>query len=86
MSKKTDPAIIIEIVSKRAKVDSETVDKDSMFADDLGLDSLEVMDIFMDLESKLALPYDSLDYEELDSVGDVVRKVQSLKKEMGVPA
>jgi acyl carrier protein len=68
---------IIQIVSDKSGVDTSEINLNSSLADDLGLDSLDVLEIIMQMENVFNC---SLREEDLDSEQTVQSLVDLLKK------
>ena len=65
-----------DIISEHSGVDSDNVTDEASLRTDLGLDSLEVVEVTMAIEEAFEV---SLEDEEMDSihtVGDMIRKIQ----------
>ncbi|MFC4322587.1 acyl carrier protein [Litchfieldia salsa] len=66
-------AIIIE----RLSVGEEKVIETASFKDDLGADSLDVVELVMEIEDEFDIEIDDEEAEKFITVGDVVTYVQS---------
>ena len=67
-----------EMIAEQFTVDPESVTMDTSFVDDLGADSLDIVELTMALEEEFDLP--EMDDEELKglvTVGDVVKFITS---------
>ncbi|KOP29684.1 acyl carrier protein [Exiguobacterium acetylicum] len=64
------------IAEKLGKEQSE-ITLDKSFKDDLGADSLEVMELVMDLEDKFEITIEDEQAENLKTVGDVVSYIET---------
>jgi len=60
------------IVVDRLGVKEEQVTKEATFKDDLGADSLDVVELIMELEDEFDLEISDEDAEKINTVGDVV--------------
>jgi acyl carrier protein len=69
---------LIEIIAKRLKIDPSLITLDSRFVEDLGADSLAVMDIVIKIEEKFGL--DEIPDEELEKMKRVRDAVEYIKK------
>lgn len=67
---------IAKIVSERLGVDESEVKKDATFKDDLGADSLDVVELVMELEDEFDLEISDEDAEKIGTVGDVVEYIE----------
>lgn len=74
-------ATVIERVTKvvvdRLGVDESEVKLEASFRDDLGADSLDVVELVMELEEEFDLQIDDEDAEKIATVGDAVNFIQS---------
>ncbi len=69
-------AVIVEQLS----VNADEVKLESKFVDDLGADSLDVVELVMELESKFDVEIPDEEAEKISTVKDVVDYIQSHKK------
>ena len=67
-----------KIVAKSLGVDESTITKASSFQEDLGADSLDLMDMVMALEDEYNVEIPTDDLEQLVTVGDVVKYIEKL--------
>ncbi len=63
------------IVVEQLKVDAETVKPEASFADDLGADSLDIVQLVMALEEKFKISIPDEDAEKIRTVGEAVSYV-----------
>lgn len=66
-----------EIIVKELGVNEEQVTLDAKFVEDLGADSLDIVELVMAFEEAFGIEVPDDDAEKLISVGDVVTYVQS---------
>lgn len=69
---------VAQVVSDRLGLDVEEVKLESSFRDDLGADSLDVVELVMELEDEFDIEIGDDEAEKLQTVGDVVKYVDSL--------
>ena len=69
---------IKSIVAEQLGVDEDQVTKDASFIDDLGADSLDIVDLIMNLEETFNIEIPDSDAEKVATVGDVVDYIKNL--------
>lgn len=60
------------IIADQLGVDEEEITMESSFVDDLGADSLDIVELIMALESEFDIEFPDEDAEKVVTVGDVV--------------
>ncbi|GGJ21621.1 MULTISPECIES: acyl carrier protein [Paenibacillus] len=65
------------IVIDRLGADEADIKLESSFKDDLGADSLDVVELVMELEEEFDLEISDEDAEKITTVGEVVNYIQS---------
>jgi acyl carrier protein len=68
-----------EIVASKLSVDPGDVSESSSFIDDLGADSLDLMDLVMAIEEKYKIDFANEETDQFRTVGDVVAAIERLK-------
>ena len=68
-----------EIIVKELKVDAEKVTEDARLKDDLGADSLDAVEIVMDIEDAFGIEIDDSEAENVATVGDLVKAIEQLQ-------
>lgn len=68
------------IIVEQLNVDAEAVTADASFVDDLGADSLDIVELVMTMEEEFDLEIPDEDAEKIKSVGDVIKYVQGHSK------
>ena len=63
---------IREILEEELNIDPEDVNEDSDFRDDLGIDSLDLFELVMNLENEYGVEFPAEELETLRTVGDVI--------------
>lgn len=63
---------IKSIIADQLGVDEEEITMESSFIDDLGADSLDIVELIMALESEFDIEFPDEDAEKVVTVGDVV--------------
>ncbi len=61
-----------EIIASQLNVNEGEVTESASFKDDLGADSLDLFELVMALEEEYSIEIPMDDYEELDTVADVI--------------
>lgn len=67
---------ITKILCDQLDLDEEQVTEDSEIIDDLGADSLDIVDLVMTLEEEFDTEIPDEDIEGLKTVGDIVKYVE----------
>lgn len=65
-----------EIIADKLSVNVDEVTLESSFIDDLGADSLDIVELIMALEDELDMEIPDEDVENFKTVGDVVNYVK----------
>ena len=66
-----------KIIVERLGVDEAEVTLEASFKDDLGADSLDVVELVMELEDEFGLEISDEDAEKISTVGEVISYIQS---------
>ncbi|MCX0392882.1 acyl carrier protein [Clostridium perfringens] len=64
-----------EIIADKLSVNEEEITMESTFIDDLGADSLDIVELIMALEEELEMEIPDEDAEGFKTVGDVVEYI-----------
>jgi acyl carrier protein len=65
-----------EIIVQELSVPEEKVKESSTFESDLRADSLDVVELVMELEEKFEIEIPEEDFEQIRTVGDLVRYIE----------
>ena len=65
------------IINEQLGVNENEITMDSNFLEDLGADSLELVDLIMAFESEFDLEVPEEDIEEIETVGDAVAYIRN---------
>ncbi len=65
------------ILADQLKVEEDTINADTDIQDDLGADSLDVVDLIMSLEDEFEIEVPDEDIEKLRTVGALVSYIES---------
>ena len=68
-----------ELVAKKLSVDISQVTPEAKFTDDLGADSLDLVELIMELEEHFEIEISDEDSQNFQTVSDVAAYVQSKK-------
>lgn len=69
-----------EVIMEQLDVEEEKVKMEASFIDDFGADSLDIVEVIMNLEEKFGLEIEDEDAEKLSTVEDVVKYIESRKQ------
>ena len=67
---------IVDILSKQFDVEEDTITLDTNIADDLGADSLDVVDMLMSLEDEFDVEIPDEEIERIRTVGELVAYIE----------
>lgn len=67
------------ILVDQLDVEDESITMDSLIADDLGADSLDVVDMVMSLEEEFDVEIPDDEIETMKTVGDIVKFIEAKK-------
>jgi len=70
---------VTKIIVDRLGVDESQVTLEASFKDDLGADSLDVVELVMELEDEFDMEISDDDAEKISTVGDAVNYINSSK-------
>jgi acyl carrier protein len=76
MSDKSIEDKVKEIIVEQLSVNPEQVTPEAKFIEDLGADSLDVVELVMAFEEHFSIEVPDEDAEKLTSVGDVLRYIE----------
>ncbi len=65
------------VIVDQLSVDAEEVTMEASFVDDLGADSLDVVELIMGLETEFDIEIPDEDAEKIGTVGDAVEYIKS---------
>ena len=66
-----------EIIAKELDVDPKQLTPDAKFIEDLGADSLDIVELVMELEEEFGLDIPDEDADKLKTVGDAMNYLKS---------
>jgi len=67
---------IREIISEQLGIDKEEITLDTSIYDDLGADSLDLVELIMAFEQEFDLEIDDDDVEKIKTIGDAVNYIK----------
>ena len=73
-----DFSIIQEVVADVLQIDLEEVTLEKNFAQDLGANSLDRVEIVMNLEDRLNIAIPDEDLEKIETVADAVKAIEAI--------
>lgn len=65
-----------EIIADVLNIDAEEISEDTTFKDDLGADSLDILQIIMGIEEAFYIEIDNEEAESIVTVGDAVEQIK----------
>jgi len=68
---------IKDIISDQLGIDADEISMDSSFIDDLGADSLDIVELIMALEGEFDMEIPDEEAEKIATVGDVVEYIKA---------
>jgi acyl carrier protein len=68
------------IIAERLSIDESKITMESSFIEDLGADSLDTVELIMQLEEAFDMQIPDEDAEKLTTVGDAIKYIESHKK------
>jgi acyl carrier protein len=69
---------IKEIIVDQMGVDPDKVTEDASFIEDLGADSLDIVELIMTFEEEFDMEMSDEDAEKITTVGDVIKYIKDL--------
>jgi acyl carrier protein len=66
-----------EVIAEQLNVDPDEVHEDSSFVDDLGADSLDLVELVMALEDNFDMKIPDEDVEAIKTVGDAISYIEA---------
>ena len=76
MSKSTED-IVRDIVIDHLGIEASQVTKDAHFANDLGADSLDIVEVIMDIEKNFDIKIPDKDAESISTVGEAISYIET---------
>ncbi len=66
-----------DVIADQLSIETDKIEMDSTFIDDLGADSLDVVELIMSLEEEFDMEIPDEEAEKIDTVGDVVNYINA---------
>ncbi len=66
-----------EVVAEQLNVNADDVKEESKFVEDLGADSLDVVELIMELEEKFDIEIPDSEAENIATVGDAIKYIET---------
>lgn len=79
MAEPTTYEQVATLIVDRFGVEESSVTPEMSFTDDLGADSLDVVELVMELEDNFGIQISDDDVEDIKSVGDIVKYIDDNK-------
>lgn len=70
-----------EVVSTQLGIKPEQITAESFFLDDLGADSLDLVELTLALEERFGIEIPDEDGEKMRTVGDVIKYIEDYKRD-----
>ena len=71
---------VVEIIVDKLGVDAAEVKMESSFTNDLGADSLDTVELIMELEKEFNVTIPDSDAEKIQTVGDAIAYIENASK------
>ena len=71
---------VVEIIVDKLGVDAAEVKSEASFTNDLGADSLDTVELIMELEKEFGVTIPDSDTEKIQTVGDAVAYIENASK------
>lgn len=71
---------VVEIITEKLGVDKAEVKAEASFTNDLGADSLDTVELIMELEKEFGVTIPDSDAEKIQTVGDAIAYIENASK------
>ena len=68
---------IRDIIAEQLSIEPDEITEESSFIDDLGADSLDIVELIMALEEEFDMEIPDEDAEKISTVGDVIEYIKN---------
>ena len=72
-------AAVIKVVAEKMGIDEDDISRDTRFTEDLNADSLDTVELIMDLEDEFEIAIGDEEAGKLQTIGDVVEFIVKQK-------
>lgn len=69
-----------KMIASQLKIDAAKITPEANISKDLGADSLDIVELLMESETKWGVTFEQVDLQGFSTVGDVVSLIERLKK------
>lgn len=70
---------LIEIVSAQLDIDAATISADTNLIEDLGVDSLDIVEMFMEVQDEFGVEIPDEDVDSIKTIGDMAEYIAKSK-------
>jgi acyl carrier protein len=67
---------VVEIVAKQLNIEKANIQRESSFVNDLGADSLDTVELVMEMEEAFGISIPDEDAQKIQTVGDAIQYVE----------
>lgn len=71
---------ICEIIAEQLFIDKSTISESTMFIDDLGADSLDIVQMLISMEKEFGVSFNDDQMAGIKTVGDAIALIEKIKK------
>ena len=71
---------ISKMIAEQLYIDAESIKEDSGFVDDLGADSLDIVQMLIAMEKEFGVSFEDEEIATIKTVGDAVKLIESKKQ------
>ena len=72
---------VIDLLCDKLGCDEGFINEETQIVNDLGADSLDMVEIIIDMERKFEITLSDEDFNEIVTVGDLIKKIEDKLKE-----
>lgn len=67
-----------KLICEQLDIEESKINEDSLIIDDLGADSLDLVDLIMSVEEEFDIEIPDTNVEDIKTVGDVVKYIETI--------